>query len=93
MLSVNTPASRMRLERFGKPSVALARCQETAAGPAPNQSIYEPLFHSASEVLTNYRALLGVKKVVPEELEKINAVSKPVAPQKSKMMRPTQPQK
>jgi hypothetical protein len=93
MLSVNTPASRMRLERFGKPSVALARCQETAAGPAPNQSIYEPLFHSASEVLTNYRALLGVKKVVPEELEKISAASKPVAPQKSKMMKPTQPQK
>src|SRR6201987_2133563 len=61
MLSVNTPASRMRLERFGKPSVGVARCLETAAGPAPNQSAYEPLFHSASEVLTNYRALLGVK--------------------------------
>lgn len=93
MLSVNTPASRMRLERFGKPSVALARCQETAAGPAPNQSAYEPLFHSASEVLANYRTLLGVKKVVPDELAKISAESKPVAPPKSKMMKPTQPQK
>src|SRR6201987_3073919 len=61
MLGANTPVTRVRLERFGKPSVGVARCLETAAGPAPNQSAYEPLFHSASEVLTNYRALLGVK--------------------------------
>jgi hypothetical protein len=93
MLSVNTPASRMRLERFGKPSVALARCQATAAGAAPNQGAYEPLFRSASEVLSNYRGLLGVKKVVPEELAKISAQSKPAVPPKSKMMRPTEPQK
>jgi hypothetical protein len=51
------------------------------------------LFRSASEVLANYRTLLGVKKVVPDELAKISAESKPVAPQKSKMMKPTQPQK
>ncbi len=93
MLTANTPASRVRLERFGKSSVALARCQDTAAGPAPNQSAYEPLFRSASEVLTNYRGLLGVKKVVPEELGKINAESKPSVPPKSKMMRPKEPQK
>ena len=93
MLSVNTPVSRMRLERFGKPSVALARCQDTALGSAPNQSAYEPLFHSASEVLSNYRGLLGVKKVVPEELGKISAQSKPVVPPRSKMMRPSEPQK
>ena len=93
MLSLNTPANRMRLERFGKPSVALARCQDTAAGPAPNQSAYEPLFRSASEVLANYRGLLGVKRVVPEELAKISAESKPAVPPKSKLMRPTEPQK
>jgi hypothetical protein len=44
---------RLRLERFGKPSVALARCQDSAMGPAPKQSGYEPLFRSASEVLTD----------------------------------------
>lgn len=93
MLSVNTPVARMRLERFGKPSVALARCQDTALGPAPNQSAYEPLFHSASEVLSNYRGLLGVKKVVPEELGKISAQLKPAVPPRSKMMRPAEPQK
>jgi len=93
MLISNTPVTRVRLERFGKPSVALARCQETAAGPAPNQSAYDPLFRSASEVLTNYRGLLGIKKVVPEELAKINAQSKSNVPPTSKLMRPKEPQK
>ena len=93
MLSVNTPVMRLRLERFGKPSVALARCQDTPMGPAPNQSAYEPLFRSASEVLANYRALLGVKKVVPEELAKISAEPKPAVPTKSNMQRPKEPQK
>jgi hypothetical protein len=70
MLGSNTPASRVRLERFGKSSVALARCLATEGGPVPDQSAYEPLFRSASGVLANYRALLGVKKIVPEELAK-----------------------
>jgi hypothetical protein len=91
MLTANTPAMRVRLERFGKSSVALARCQDTVAGPAPNQSAYEPLFRSASEVLTNYRRLLGVKKVVPEELAKISE-SKPAVPPRNKMMRPREPE-
>ena len=93
MLGANTPVMRMRLERYGKSSVALARCQDTAMGPAPNQSAYEPLFRSASDVFSNYRGLLGVKKVVPEELAKINAEGKPPAPPKSKMQRPREPQK
>ncbi|HXJ88555.1 MAG TPA: hypothetical protein VMS18_17170 [Candidatus Binatia bacterium] len=93
MLSANTPVMRMRLERFGKPSVALARCQDTAAGPAPNQSAYEPLFRGASDVLTNYRGLLGVRRVVPEELAKITAEAKPSVPPKSKMMKPQEPQR
>ena len=93
MITANTPVMRLRLERFGKSSVALARCQDTAMGPAPNQSAYEPLFRSASDVLANYRALLGVKKVVPEELAKINAEPKPTAPPKSKMKRPKEPQR
>ena len=73
MLGSNTPASRVRLERFGKSSVALARCLAAEGGPAPDQSAYEPLFRSASDVLANYRALLSVKKIVPEELAKISA--------------------
>ena len=79
MLSANTPVSRVRLERFGKSSVALARCQATENGPAPDQTAYEPLFHSATDVLTNYRGLLGVKTLVPEELARLNGESKPKA--------------
>ena len=48
----------------------------TNGGPAPDQSAYEPLFRSASEVLANYRDLLGVKTIVPEELAKINGMPK-----------------
>jgi len=94
MLGANTPVSRIRLERFGKSSVALARCQASAAGPAPDQSAYEPLFSGASQVLANYRRLLGVKTTVPEELAKISGEAKPKAPPaKSKMMKPAQEQK
>jgi hypothetical protein len=71
MVASNTPASRIRLERFGKSSVALARCPATEHGPPPNQSAYEPLFHSASEVLANYRGLLQVRHTVPAELGQI----------------------
>jgi len=77
MLGSNSPASRVRLERFGKSSIALARCLGNEGGPVPDQSAYEPLFRTASDVLSNYRALLSVKTTVPEELAKISGVSKP----------------
>ncbi len=89
MLAANTPASRVRLERFGKASVALARCLGNEGGPVPDQSAYEPLFRSASLVLANYRTLLGVKTTVPEELAKINGSAKPKTVPTSKMKRPT----
>jgi hypothetical protein len=71
MLASNTPANRVRLERFGKPSIALARCTAADSGTAIDQSAYEPLFRSASDVLVNYRSLLNVKRIVPEELAAI----------------------
>jgi hypothetical protein len=71
MLGASTPASRIKLERFGKSSVVLARCSATDAGPAPDQSAYEPLFQSASSVVANYRTLLGAKHTVPDELARI----------------------
>jgi len=76
MLAANTPAGRVRLERFGKSSVALARCSGSDGGPAPDQSAYEPLFQSASGVLADYRQLLHVKTLVPEELAKIGGEGK-----------------
>lgn len=71
MLGSSTPASRIRLERFGKSSVVLARCAATQ-GPAPDQSAYEPLFASASSILDGYRGVLGTRTLVPEELARLN---------------------
>jgi hypothetical protein len=88
MLGANNPASRIRLERFGRSSVALARCSVAEGGPAPDQSAYEPLFRSASEVLANYRQLLGVRRTVPEELVKVSRTSEPEAAPKSKPAKP-----
>ncbi|MFZ0318524.1 MAG: hypothetical protein WAL56_05310 [Candidatus Sulfotelmatobacter sp.] len=92
MVTANTPVSRIRLERFGKSSIALARCTGTENGPAPDQSAYEPLFGSGSEVLVNYRRLLGAGRIVPAELAQIPSPgAKPAA--KNKIARPTQEQR
>lgn len=72
MLTAATPASRIKLERFGKSSVVLARCSGTSEGPAPDQSAYEPQFSAASSILAGYRGWLRARKLVPEELARIN---------------------
>jgi hypothetical protein len=87
MVAANTPASRVRLERFGKSSIALARCAGSENGPPPDQSAYEPLFRSASEVLANYRSLLGVRHTVPAELAQIPTTG-PKAAAKPKSAKP-----
>jgi hypothetical protein len=75
MLSSSTPASRVKLERFGKSSVVLARCSTSEGGPTPDQSAYEPLFASASAIMTNYRSLLNARRTVPDELAKVSAAA------------------
>jgi len=87
MLTADTPASRIKLERFGKSSVVLARCSAAENGPPPDQSAYQPQFQSASAILANYRGLLGARRTVPEELARIKgfdnegtkAVTRPAA--------------
>ena len=71
MLNSNTPVSRIKLERFGKSSVALARCARGEGNAAPDQSAYEPIFHSASDVMNRYRDLLGARRMVPQELARL----------------------
>ncbi len=75
MLAAASPASRIKLERFGKSSVVLARCTDSEGGAPPDQSAYEPLFASASSILTNYRALLNALRTVPDELARVAASS------------------
>lgn len=74
MLSTSTPASRIKLERFGKSSVVLGRCAGTEGGPAPDQSAYEPLFQSATAIVTNYRNLLAARTTVPAELVRVSSL-------------------
>jgi hypothetical protein len=74
MLSTSTPANRIKLERFGKSSIVLARCSATESGPAPDQSAYEPLFQAASSAVSRYRQILRAKETVPDELERVRLV-------------------
>jgi len=46
------------------------------------------LFRGASEVLANYRGLLGVKAIVPQELAKIAGVPKRNGESKSATAKP-----
>jgi hypothetical protein len=61
----DTPPDRIRIERFGKASIVLARC----AGV--DQSAYEPLFEAARGVFERYRAAMAVKSVAPAELARL----------------------
>lgn len=76
MLGSSTPVSRIRLERFGKPSVVLARCSASDGGSPPDQSAYDALFRTASGVMDRYRTLLKARSTVPEELAKVVASGK-----------------
>jgi len=55
VVATDTPASRIRVERLEKSSVALVRC------PYADQSAYEPLFSEASDVMARYRKELGLR--------------------------------
>lgn len=71
MLAANTPVSRVKLERFGKSSVVLARCSGGEGAPPPDQSAYEPIFHTASSIMNSYRDVLDVRRMVPAELARL----------------------
>jgi len=80
MLSTSTPASRIKLERFGKSSIVLARCAGSEGSLPPDQSAYEPLFQTATGIVANYRRLLGARETVPNELARVAATSAGSAP-------------
>jgi len=86
MLSSSTPVSRVKLERFGKSSVALARCSGAEGNPAADQSAYEPIFRTASSIMEHYRGALDARKLVPQELAhlRVGATTKASAGSKKK---------
>lgn len=82
MLASDTPVARIKLERFGKPSVVLARCNAPDGGPRPDQAVYEPIFRSATTLMGQYRDLLGVRRMVPQELARLSATGTAKPPAK-----------
>jgi hypothetical protein len=93
MLSTSTPAGRIKLERFGKSSVVLARCPATEGNPAPDQSVYEPLLQSATAIVTNYRNLLAARDTVPAELARVSTVEATKAKPPAKTAKKVSPEK
>ena len=65
VLNADTPPGHIRLERFGKPSLILARCSNV------DQGAYEPLFRMAAERFAGYRAALKVRATVSAELARL----------------------
>jgi len=78
VVSTDTPASRIRVERFGKSSLALSRCAQA------DQMSYESVFAAASRVMSRYRTALGVRDSVPPELARLGFGSSPARSQKPK---------
>ena len=68
-LAAAPTVTRIRLEHFGKASVALARC------PGADQAAYEALFRAASDLLGRYRTALDVRRTVTADLARIGAAS------------------
>jgi hypothetical protein len=74
LLQVDTPTSRVRVERLNKSSAVLSRCEEV------DQGAYEQVFHQASEIMAQYRAALGLRTAFRSDIAWLNADAKAAAP-------------
>lgn len=84
-LATDTPADRVKIERFGKSSLGLARCAEA------DQKSYEPIFAQASAIAARYRAALGVRQSVPGDLRRLGIGAQQKAAPKKKPAAGTAP--
>jgi hypothetical protein len=62
LLRVDTPVSRIRLERLGKGSLVLARCQDS------DQSAYETIFRQAGEIAAQYRKAMELGTAIRSDV-------------------------
>jgi hypothetical protein len=69
VLSADTPASHVRVERAGKTTVALARCENV------DQSKYDAIFSQASSILSDYRRVLRLKSMLASDISWLSAGS------------------
>jgi hypothetical protein len=70
LLTVDTPVSRIRIERLGKSSIVLARCQDS------DQSAYEPLFRQAAEIMAQYRKALDLSTAIRTDVAWLSSSQK-----------------
>lgn len=70
VVATDTPATRIRVERLGKSSVVLSRCDRA------DQSAYEPLFKQASELMAKYRGVLGLRTAFRQDIAWLGPSSK-----------------
>lgn len=85
VLSADTPASRVRVERAGKSTVALARCEGV------DQSKYDAIFSQASSILSNYRRVLRLKSMLASDIAWLGAGSSATHPSKTGASPPARP--
>ncbi len=78
ILQVDTPVSRIRVERLNKSSAVLTRCEDA------DQSSYEPLFHEASDIMARYRSALGLRTAFRSDIAWLNSESRSSAAPKKK---------
>ena len=82
VLSTDTPVSRVRIERLGKSSAGLARCQEI------DQSLYDPIFRRASEIMAQYRAAMGLRTTFRSDVAWLTASPSGTAHKKQTAKKP-----
>ena len=62
VMATDTPPTRIRLERFGKSSIILVRCETV------DQTSMQPIFNKAFEVVKNYRRNLRLRTVLKSDV-------------------------
>jgi hypothetical protein len=70
VLASDTPANHVSVERYGKAPLAVKRCLQA------DQRTSEPIFLSASALLSSYRAALGARSFVPGDLARIGVAQR-----------------
>ena len=71
VVATDTPTARIRIERMGKGSVVLARCE------GADQSVYEPLFKQGSDLMARYRGALGLRTAFRPDIAWLGSKSEP----------------
>ena len=88
IVATDTPVDRIRLERFGKSSVVLARC------PQGDQSKYNYLFDAASAILSTYRGAMNVRITIPLDMARLEgSTAKKATPAKKAAAAPVKENK